>query len=446
MFRRYVLPPLVLLLLVWFYFGSVRPTLPPPLVVLGAGPKGGTYARHAEAYCRQLVKAHIRVQILYIGDSLGIIDGVNAAGHVPGTEAGREADTEAGCGALDAAKAADAGTMVARRLDIGFTAQDVNAARFPNVRSAGAVELQPLFLFHRGRLDALGGLNGRRVVMPRQSSATAEAARAILALYGVVPATIDYMQIEEAEAALRRGDHDAGFFMLSPASPMIGRLAADPALTLFSFTESVGISRRIDYLKPALLARGALDLRSNRPPQDVQLIGATVNVVVRKDLHPVVLYALLNAMKEVHRGQTLVSNPGDYPSVLRTALPLDPRVESWTKTGTPWVYENFPPALASLIDHYWGLALVLVALGSAFGTVRSAFGTVTEAWLTLQRGARVAARLVLRRLDPALCGDRRPGLLGRGLFRLCEPLLDGVNDDVPTRELLDRVRASIASR
>lgn len=57
---------------------------------------------------------------------------------------------------------------------------------------------------------------------------------------------------------------------------MINRLAHDPQLHLYSFTESVGISRNIDYLKPTLLARGAFDLRAVRPPQDVAMVGAVL--------------------------------------------------------------------------------------------------------------------------------------------------------------------------
>ena len=396
---------LILLALVWLAGGTVRRALPPAVVVIQAGPLGGSYDEHARRYARHLQAAGLATEVQNIADSVQIVEAVNR-------------DTP--------------------RVDIGFTAQAVDPATHPNVVSAGVIELQPLFLFHRSSLGepaSLAELQGKSLVMPAQGSATSRAARDVLAQYGVTPENtrFTYLPIAEATRALQRGEHDAGFFMLAPSNAMIARLAGDENLRLFSFIESVGISRQLDYLKPAVLARGAFDLRRLRPHRDVGLVGATVNVVVRHDIHPAVLYALLNVMREAHQGQSLVTDHGTYPSLVGTALPAHPLAAAWAQTGTPWLFKHFSPGVAGVVDAYWGPALFLVALVSAFGTLRSINELIQEAALK-------AALLYLSRLQKRVDAGRRLGGLSRVLFRLVEPVVLQQDSAALARDQLERLR------
>lgn len=368
---------------------SVRRTLPADTVTIGAGPEGGTYAQHARVYAAELERRGLKVRIEYLGDSLHIVERVN--GPCP-------------C------------------LDVGFTAQAVQAQRVSEVVSAAAIELQPLFLFARkelGPVDSLQALAGRRLVMPLRQSASAEAARHLLGLYAVPVPEPRYLPIQEAAAALQRGEADAGFFMLAPSSPLIAQLAADPSLSLVSIDQHQGVAKQIEYLQPTLLPRGAFDLARDLPPRDVRLLAATVNVVVRKDIHPVLLYALLDTLHKVHRGQTLVSQPGEFPNMLRTALPVHEKAEAWAKSGTPWLYAKLPPLLASPLDEYWGMALFIVALSSVFGTLGTVWAFFERLWRMGHRGVRAGATWVQRRLQakPAL------GAPGRALLALTRALL-----------------------
>jgi TRAP-type uncharacterized transport system substrate-binding protein len=386
----------------------VQRALPPDVVVLQAGPQRGTYDEHARRYARQLADAGLKTEVQNFVDSVQIAGNLNAPDG---------------------------------RVQIGFMAQSVDPKAYPQVMSAGVIELQPLFLFVRSSLGPLASpaaLLGRRLVMPPEGSATAQAVRDVLALYGVTPANarFTYLPIAEAVVALQQGEHDAGFFMLAPSNAMINRLAHDDRLRLVDFHENVGISRNIDYLKPAVLARGAFDLRAVLPPQDVALVGATVNVIVRQDIHPAVLYALLNAMKDVHKGQTLVSGAGEYPTLVGTVLPLHPLANEWAKSGTPWLYTHLPPSLAGLVDVYWGPALFLLALVSAFGTLRS----LNE---FIHAGALSVALLFLLRLQARVDAGREPGFLSRRLFRVAESIVLMENKADQAREQLARLRPHI---
>jgi len=402
---------LAMLAALWWAVGNLRRALPPDLVVIQAGPVGGSFDTHARRYAAYLEQLGLRAQVRNQDDSLKIID--------------RVADPHGGA-------------------QVGFTAQRVDARRYPGVAAAGVIELQPLFLFLRRELagaHTLPALAGRRLVMPIKGSATAQAAQDLLARYDVTcrNARCTFLGLADAAAALRRGEHDAGFFMLGPDNALVSELAHDPNLQLYSYDDSLGIARNIDYLKPAVLARGAFDLRAGLPPRDVALVGANVNVVVREDIHPAALYALLQAMSEIHKGQTLVSDPGEYPRQSGATLPLHPLAQEWAKSGTPWLYTHLPAALAGVMDAYWGPALVLLAVVSAFGTLQSLNGFIDGLVLGLALHA-------LRWLQWRVGRGARPGPASRLLFRLLEPMIARQDRLQSARAWLERLRPLVMAR
>jgi TRAP-type uncharacterized transport system substrate-binding protein len=395
----------------WLAVGDIRRALPPKLVVIQAGPRGGSFETYARRYADFLESRGLPAAVRNQDDSLKIID--------------KLADPRSG-------------------VQVGFTAQRIDSQAYPGLASAGVVELQPLFLFLRrdaAEVRTLADLAGRRLVMPIEGSATAQAAQELLARYGVTRRNtrFAFLNMGEAAAALQRGDHDAGFFMLASGNPLVRRLAADPKLALFSFDDRMGIARNIDYLKPATLARGAFDLQSMLPPHDVAMVGANVNVIVRDDVHPAVLYALLHAMAEVHKGQTLVSDPGEYPRQAGSALPVHALAQEWAKSGTPWLYAHLPPEFAGVMDACWGPALALLAIVSAFGTLQSLNGFIDGVVLAL-------ALQLLGVLHRRAARGARPGRLSRLLFRLLEPVVLRQDKGQSARALLETLRPRIPAR
>jgi TRAP-type uncharacterized transport system substrate-binding protein len=379
---------LVLLALLWWAAGNLRRAMPPQSVVIQAGPRGGSFDVHAHRYAREMALKDVHVSVRNQDDSLRIIDKVqDATGGV----------------------------------QIGFTAQRVAEQRYPDVASAGVVELQPLFLFLRREQPVPitpASLAGRRIVMPLDGSATAQAARDLLACYHVTSrnASFRFVQMDQAAQALQHGEADGGFFMLDAGNPLVRRLANDPALFAYSFNDNLGIARNIDYLRPTTLARGALDLTGPIPRQALALVGANVDVVVRKDIHPAVLYALLQAMEAEHKGQTLVSDAGEYPRQSGAALPIHPLAEAWRKSGAPWVYTHLPGQLAGVVDAYWGSVLALLTLVSITGTVRSIGRFLDDV-------AMLAALQCLAWLQRRAARGLPPGRASRRLLRLLDRVI-----------------------
>ncbi len=402
---------LVVLALLWLLVGDLPHALPPDRVLILAGPAGGSFDQHAHRYQAQMQAQGLHVEVRNEPDSLRIIDRVQDAGE---------------------------------GLHIGFTAQGLDdPGKYKALASAGVVELQPLFLFLRAgapQPPTLQGLAGLRLAMPPPGSATARAAREVLAAYGVTEANAHFVHrpLDDVPHALARGDADAAIMMLAPDNTLVQRLATDPAYSLYGFHENVALSRQITYLKPTLLARGGYDLRRVLPPADVPMVGARINVVVRRDLHPAALYALLRALDDAHKTQTLVSNAGDFPTLAGTVLEPHPLAVEWSKSGTPWLFSHLPPLWAGLIDAYWGPTLFLLAAVSFFGTLGSVSAFVESVALNV-------ALVVLALLQAAVDRGLKPGRFARLLFRVVEPVVRRSSAEDLVRQRLERLRPLIPS-
>jgi hypothetical protein len=223
-----------------------------------------------------------------------------------------------------------------------------------------------------GDLDTPSSLRGKRIALPPELSATSQAALQVLRLFDITPQNtgIMFMQLADAARALEADQADAGIFMLAPSNAFITDLLHADNLRPLSLTEGKGITRHLPYLRTTVLSRGSSDIDKNIPPEDVALVAATVNVVVRKDIHPAVLYMLLDAMKEVHHGATLISDPGEFPSVAGTDLLPHPLAVEYAKSGMPWIYREMPLTFASLIDYYFVIGVVILIMAETYKTLK----------------------------------------------------------------------------
>lgn len=405
--QRRILLATFVLLLIGIVAGSVWSTLPPRVVVIEAGSAGGGFYATAVRYARKLEAAGIKTEIRTTEQTLSIVDKVNRG---------------------------------SPRADIGFSVQALEREAYPNVASAGVVEVLPLFIFYNvglGRVSSLVSLRGKRLVMPPADSVTASTVREMLSLFDITEQNTQftYLPVAQGVQALKSGQHDVGFAMLSPSSPLVRELLSFETLALLSVPETAGIARHLEHLKATVLPLGSYDLRRNLPDSDIAMVGGLVNVVVRNDINPAVLYVLLDAMKSSHLGQTLVSPKGEFPSVVGTALDVHPLAAQWTKTGTPWVFAHFSPGLASLIDRYWLIGLAVLLLSEVYRTLRYVFEF-------MELGAISMALRVLRWLDGRLAAGQALGPASAKLFSVAEKIISRENQTQQARALLERIRSA----
>jgi hypothetical protein len=303
----------------WFFYSA-----PPHTITITSGPEGSMFRRNAERYVKILARNGVKLNIL---DSEGSQENLK-----------RLIDPKF-------------------RADIGFVQGGVaSGLNIDKLVSLGSVFHEPLLIFYRGvkPVELLSQLKGKRLAIGPEGSGTRILALALLAANGIEPGgTTELLDIDLDEAAkiMLEGRIDAVFLMGDSAEVNTMRtLMRSPATHLYNFIQADGYTRRIHYLSKLELPKGSIDFGKNIPNQDIQLIGPTVEIIARSDLHPALSDLLLEAAREVHGGAGLLRRQGEFPAPLEHEFPISADAARFYKSGKSFLYRYLPFQLASLVN------------------------------------------------------------------------------------------------
>ena len=380
---------LVLAATVWVAVKATR-FAPPGKIRFVSGPEGSSYRHQAEKYRRILERNGVKVEVL---PSRGALDNLEQL-----------ADRRV-------------------KVDVGFVQGGLAEGRdLPNLVSLGSVFAQPLMVYCRSTepVEMLSALKGKRLAVGPEGSGTRVLALKMLKANDIdgPPTVLLDLGGDEAAAALVAGKIDAAFLMGDSATPKVMRsLRAVPGIELASFRQADGYLRKFRFLSKLTLPEGAMDLGKDYPPRTVQLIGPTVELVARDDLHPALSDLLIGAAREIHGSPGLFRNAGEYPAPLARDFPISRDAERYYKSGEQFLYKRLPFWLASLVDR---LLVVLVPLLVVIvpatrmapalyrWRVRSRIYRWYGALMAIEREMRGAAPASGARSDPRSPGRHRP--------------------------------------
>jgi TRAP-type uncharacterized transport system substrate-binding protein len=314
----------------WLTVKSIR-LAPPRRIRITSGPAGSSYQRFADRYKEIIERYGIKVDIL---PSAGAIENLQ-----------RLSDRSV-------------------RVDVGFVQSGLKEGEVPGLMSLGSLAEQPLMVYTRGaqQFERLSELRGKRLAIGAPGTGAHSLALKLLAASNLtVPPTVLADQSGEAAAqALAGGSVDAIFVMGDAFTPALSkRMRELPDVHLMSFRLADAYTRKFPFLSKLTLPEGALDLDRDYPPEPVQLVGPTVELVARDTLHPALSDLLISAAKEVHGSAGLFRNAGEFPAPLARDFPLSHDAERYYKSGEQFLYKRLPFWLASLIDR---LLVLLVPL------------------------------------------------------------------------------------
>ncbi|MEN9426456.1 MAG: hypothetical protein RLZZ220_805 [Pseudomonadota bacterium] len=330
----FALPALVLIAaafaLAWQF---VRPA-PPKKIVISTGAPGGAYHYFGERYRDKLAQDGIEVELR---PSSGAVENL------------RRLKTD-------------------DSVDVGFLQGGIaNEPDSDDLATLGSMYLEPVWVFHRkadARLDRIDQLKGRRIAVGTAGSGAQLFALQLLAANGF--ATDDPRLVAlggmDAVAALRRGDVEAFFVVGAPQAPVVDALLHTPGIGLLSFAQADGYVRHFPHLVKITLPRGAIDIRGDQPPRDVQLLAATANLVVKADIHPAIVTLLLKHARDIHSPPGLLQAANSFPAPQDHALPIHPMARRFYDSGPPLLQRYLPFWLAVLIDRLFVMLLPLFAV------------------------------------------------------------------------------------
>ena len=307
-------------LALWYFIPA-----PPSKITMAVGFKGGGFEHVASRYQERLARHHIKLVMQPGEGSLGNLKLVN--------------DGSAG---VDAA------------LVYGGVS---DAAQSPDLVSLGRVGFNPILFFYRGTesLDRLSQLKGKRV----GASLVFPPIQKILGANGITAENTTLVQRAGMAAAdaLRNGEVDVIVVFAELSSPLTQSLLRDPNVRVMNLTQAEGLTRVIPFLNRLVLPQGVVDFEKNIPASDVNMIATTTAVVVRKTLHPELIYLLAQTLQEEHAESGILQRAGEFPSLIDPEFPMAEEARDFYKNGPSFLHRYLPFWMVNYIKRIVALLL-----------------------------------------------------------------------------------------
>jgi hypothetical protein len=192
-----------------------------------------------------------------------------------------------------------------------------------------------------------------------------------------------------AAKALKDGEVDVIVTLGELNSPYIQSLLREPTVRLMNLTQAEGLARVFPSINRLVLPQGVVDFKNNIPPSDVSLIGITTAVVVRKSLHPGIVYLLAQTLAEEHSAGGVFQRAGEFPTQTDPELPMAERAVDFYKNGPPLLNRYLP---FWIVPHVLRLFAVLLAGGAIIYPLFS-FAPKLYQWFVQQFIAKLYRRL-----------------------------------------------------
>ena len=312
--------------------------LPPKDVYLAVGQEGSTFEALGKKFVPLFAKEKIRLHL------------VNTAGS--GTSLQDLADKDI---------QVNAALMVS-----GIPEKD----KYPNLNSLGSIEYVPLWLFYHGESPVISGtvaqFSNKTVAIGPEGSGTEIILERILSLSNMaLDKSATFLKIPNKEAAdkLISGELDAVFILDGINGPNVQKLLAHDDIHVFNFEYAKALAKKLPYLEVVEIPKGSLDLKTLRPPRDINMLASTVSLLVEKDMHPAIQYLfLLGAEKVSNDVDQFFAKPDLFPAYLDHNIPLSPVANRFYESGAPALKDSLPLWLSSYLDRIWILLIGALAV------------------------------------------------------------------------------------
>lgn len=329
-----VLPAAVLIVaLFWAASRFVQPA-PPKTIVMTTGSESGAYHGYAKRYQEELARHGITLELR---TSSGALENL-----------ARLKDGQAG-------------------VTVGFIqGGTVSSGDGEGLMSLGSMYYEPLWVFYRDKnaLDRVSQLQGKRLAIGAEGSGTRKLALQILSVNGMENDAEHFLPIsgDAGLEALRQGKADAVFVIAGADAAVIRKFLAQDGVRLMNFAQAGAYVKRFPFLSKVTLPRGVVDLVQDVPAQDVNLIAATANLVVREDIHPALISLFMLAASEIHGPAGIFQQAREFPAPKDATIEISKDAEHYYKSGPPFLQRYLPFWAATLVDRILVMILPFLAL------------------------------------------------------------------------------------
>lgn len=328
-------PALALLIgAIWLSLQLLDP-LPPRRIVIATGPEGSALHALAMRYAERVSAQGIAVDLRPTG---GPVEDVALLG-------GGKAQV-------------DAAFLPAG----GVTADE--ARRIVNVAN---VFYAPLWCLSRDPSGdvTLAGLRGKRIAIGAPGSGLNLMLKPLLEANGVTPANTTMLESapQEAVQALAAGQADAIFLGEGLRGPQMAQALALPGVRVMNLPRAEAYVRRFPHVVSLTLPPGAIDLERGIPDRKLTMVGTTVMLAARADLHPTAVDLLFDAARQLHSGQGVFEKRGEFPHLHAVDLvPVSAQAVLYAREGPSFLRRYLPLWVADSIQRAVVLAVPVLVV------------------------------------------------------------------------------------
>ena len=182
----------------------------------------------------------------------------------------------------------------------------------------------PMWIFYRDTdsFDQVNELRNHRIAVGVEGSGTRSLVEPVFALNNLTAENTTMLPLGNHAAllALKSGEVDAAVFVDGAQNQAVWAALHDPHLKLMSYGHADAYPRLLPYIKKLMLPSGVIDVAHDDPEKEVALVGTKVMLAARDGLHPALIELLVDAAHEVHGGQGLFEEAGEFPGTTRVDL------------------------------------------------------------------------------------------------------------------------------
>ena len=251
-------------------------------------------------------------------------------------------------------------------VDIGFTQGGI--AKFPeadDVVMLANLYYVPMWIFYRDTdtFNHVNELRNHRVAVGAKGSGTRSLVEPMFALNNLTTEDMIMLPLgnEAALRALKSGEVDAAVFVDGARNQAVWAALHDPHLRLLSYGHADAYPRLLPYINKLTLPSGVIDVAHDIPEKDVALVGTKAMLAARDGLHPALIELLVDAAHEIHGGQGLFEEAGEFPGTTRVDLRVSTHADQHKRFGPSFLYRYLPFWLATMVER---AIIILVPLAA----------------------------------------------------------------------------------
>ena len=381
-------PALALIVLAFWVASRFVPPEPPDHLVMATGAPGGAYQRYGEQYRRHLAKYGVTLELR------------------PSSGSGQ-----------------NFGWLRDAKVDVAFVQggegepAPPDSEGEPPVVSLGALYYEAMWVFQVAGgppVDKLVELKGRRLAVGVDGSGTQFLALHLLRESGVDAGNSKLLPIGGADLfkALDAREIDAVFQVAGVEAPILADLLRRRDLALMSLVHAPAYAKRNGKLTALTVPRGVVDIEADLPSRDISIVAVTANLLARNEVHPALMYLLLDTAVTVNSGHARLAEAGTFPNARGQDVPIAEEAERYYKSGKPFLQRYLPYWAANFVDR------MLILLFPIFAVLIPAIKFVPVLYTYRLKARIVRWYAQLGAVESELSGTPDPARVGDYLTRL----------------------------